>query len=206
MSSEVENQVKDKYLDNIYAESQSRKEKLRAANVKNRTLAAELEAYKVKEAQWTKDLEILRQENETLKQSPDSVREELEALKGQLRDSKHKAAFKRVAETNKVKSEAVEDLYKLTGYTAESEDIDEAKIASVIQEAVKDRPYFLAAEESNQPPAPTFPAPGYSRGGVDSTPGVFTVKESELSTIGRGPDGKRFAEAVRNNNVRIIAG
>ena len=93
-------------------------------------------------------LEALTKERDEFKgkaeQDPEGLKTQVAELSGKLRDVAHRAAFAAVAKGLKVSDPTkVDDLYALSGYKAEADQPDEAKLVETIQGALKGRPHFL---------------------------------------------------------------
>ena len=93
-------------------------------------------------------LEALAAERDKFKslaeQDPENLRSQLGEATGKLRDVAHRAAFAKVAQGLKVSDPTkVADLYALSGYKAEADQPDEAKLVETVQTALKGRPHFL---------------------------------------------------------------
>ena len=77
---------------------------------------------------------------------PEGLKAQVGELGGKLRDVAHRAAFAKVAQGMKVSDPTkVADLYALSGYKAEADEPDEAKLVETIGAALKGRPHFLDA-------------------------------------------------------------
>lgn len=75
---------------------------------------------------------------------PEGLKGQVNELTGKLRDVSHRTAFAKVAQDLKVSDPTkIADLYALSGYKAEADQPDEAKLVETIQTALKGRPYFL---------------------------------------------------------------
>ena len=85
----------------------------------------------------------------------DELKKELEELKGrpvdptavqlraELRELKHRKVFDRIASELKARPEALEDLWKLSGYTPETDLADEDKLKELITTQAKTRSYLF---------------------------------------------------------------
>jgi predicted nuclease with TOPRIM domain len=109
-------------------------------------------------------------------QDPEGLKTQVAELSGKLRDVVHRTAFAKVAQELKVSDPAkVADLYALSGYKADADEPDEAKLVETIQTALKGRPHFLdtapggaqtaaGAAGATQGQAGGKPGPGAERG------------------------------------------
>jgi hypothetical protein len=107
------------------------------------------------------------------------------ALTGQLRELKHRTAFEKLAK-GKVRDEAVDDLYQLSGYKPEADDPDEAALGQLLTDQLAKRPLF-AAPAPTEPAAPAAPArPGAPTKGVVTTP-VAAAGDSGRGAVTSAP-------------------
>lgn len=122
----------------------------------------------------TEQLEALAKERDEFKLraelDPDQLKSQLAEAHGRLRDVAHRAAFAKVAQGLKVNDPAkVSDLYALSGYKAEADEPDEAKLVETIKAALTGRQHYLDPPPAPAPAAPAGkpaapPAPGATRG------------------------------------------
>lgn len=107
--------------------------------------------------------DTLASEREKYLATPHELQIEVESLRGQIREAKHRRVFESMAADSNLRKEAIDDLWKLSGYTPDVDEPDPAKIKAVFDEAKTTKPY-LFADPSNPPtPAPAVknaPAPG----------------------------------------------
>lgn len=143
-------------------------------------------------------VEALVKERDTLKAKaeadPEDLKSKLAETEGKLRDVHHRAAFAKVAQGLKVSDPTkVADLYALSGYTPEDDQADDAKLAEVIQGALKARPHFLdttpAGAGTNAPGGANGAANGQLGGkpGVGSDRGQSVTSESKSTPAGKVP-------------------
>jgi hypothetical protein len=116
---------------------------------------------------------------------PDAKDRQIDALRGELRTIRHQSKFNERAKALSAREDGLADLWTLSGYRPESDEIDEQAIDSAIGEALRQRPYLLAsdpaasggrgADDSGKPgtsglrPA-VSPGPGYQRGAPNGAP------------------------------------
>jgi hypothetical protein len=175
---------------------------------KNRA-STELEAAKAALAGLEKDRDGWKTKAEA---APSDLQAKVDELTGKLRGVNHRAAFDKLAKAANVRPEAVQDLYDLTKYAPDADEVDEAKITTLIGEAVQSRPYLLGEEKapdgaSTQPGAATngavrlgnqAPPPGSALGTQDTASGRFVVRERDLKDAGwMFQNQSRIAEARR---------
>jgi hypothetical protein len=110
-----------------------------------------------------------------------------DALAQQLRDIKHQAAFKKIADPESKMTEAqVKDLWQLSGYKAEAEEPDPKAIAGIIETQKKERAYLFNAQGQQQAQAQddgdARPAVGGGKGYSDaSNQGHFIVTRAQAA-------------------------
>jgi hypothetical protein len=112
-------------------------------------------------------------------------------LEGQLRNQGHRAKFDALARAAGVKPNAMDDLWERSGYKAEGDLPDEAKIAAAIAEQRTKREYLFNAsteaaegaeglEGPDTPPEPK-PGPGRGQGGTQrAAGGQFGATDAQL--------------------------
>lgn len=135
-----------------------------ARRVKLRELKQANEAYQRRIAELEAELELAIDERDTLAQGyeeleqqfnaePDELRAELERLQNEIRTRDHRAAFDRIAAESRVRPDAIEDIYRLSGYTPDTDVPDPEAIKSLIQDQVARKPYLLQQEQTPVDPA-----------------------------------------------------
>jgi predicted nucleic acid-binding Zn-ribbon protein len=126
-------------------------------------------------------------------QDPEGLRTQVSDLTGKLRERNHLDAFQKVARNLKVTDEKrIADLYALSGYKPEADQIDEAVITSTIQATVKERSYLL---DPTPPPAAAGaaqPAAGAANGAATSPAGGKPGPGSDRG-VSNGSDTKAQA-------------
>lgn len=116
--------------------------------------------------------------------------EEIAALKATIRDNAHRGKFDELAKAAGVKPKALQDLWERSGYKAEGDVPDEAKIKVAIETQRTDRDYLFepaaaqgeGADEGNPdtPPEPK-PGPGRGQGGTQRSTGTqFQATDAQL--------------------------
>lgn len=200
MSDEASSGLIQSYKEQIAA-LQADNNKLRNEAAKRRHKNQELQAKldEVTEDRNTlalgfEELEAKHKELETrTSTAPSELQAENAALKQQIRTRDHKEVFKRLAmlPEHGVREEAVNDLWDLSGYKAEGESADEAKMQELIKAKLIGRDHFkrptvetttaaadaaqaeanakAAANAAIKTPA-TPPGPGAARTTSDTTP------------------------------------
>jgi hypothetical protein len=111
-----------------------------------------------------KALAELNHEHEAVKTSASAKR--VEELSSELRNVRHKEVFKTLAVKAGVNPIGVDDLYNLSGYKAESDVVDEAGMAKLIEAQKQARAYLFAPAPpaEGDPAAPIIPKPGPASG------------------------------------------
>lgn len=180
-------------LQTALSESMRRQTELAGEATKHRR---RYQAAKQTSDQQVKELETLRKQVETLTaerdglttqltKAPNALREENEKLKGEIRLGRHKSTFETVAKELKVRPEAINDLFSLSGYKAETDEPDPESIKGIINPLLESRPHMLAQETTSttQQQQKLPPGPGATRGASVGTQqnGVLKVSRADLS-------------------------
>jgi hypothetical protein len=134
------------------------------------------------------EVERLRAENAELKTKTDtslSAQRVLE-LEAKIRDRDHKDAFTRIAESKGARTDAISDLWQLSGYKAEKDEIDEAAIGALIDEQRSKRAYLFgdgAGSKGAETPPPK-PGVGSGQGGKSAgTPDLIADDDPRWSDV-----------------------
>lgn len=147
----------------------------------------------LKNEEQARILEQVLTENESLKVRADTSQaaKRVEELELELRGIKHRKVFDQIATELKAKPEALEDLWKLSGYTSDTETADTGKIRELLSEQAKQRTY-LFTETPATPPAPVKqePGPGNNRGTLVTNSGKFEVRRGLVG----GPKDKEWMQ------------
>ena len=150
--------------------------------------------------------------------NPDEHRKRADQLQGELRLVNHRVAFSEVAEAAGVDRSMISDLFQLSGYKAEKDDVDPAAFETIIAEAKEKRPRFFAdaaqaagTQQQEQPAATEQngqkyrPVPAGGRGAAhDPSKSGVTVRGSQLRDpkFKLNPKNKEIiAEAVKAGRV-----
>jgi hypothetical protein len=183
--------------------------KARGLSEQLKTTASERDTWK------TRATELETKVTELGQRADDSAAaKRVEELTAELRGLKHRAVFDRVAGKLKARPEAIDDLWTLSGYKPEADQVDEATLEKLIGD-VKTRKGFLFAPDdaagqdegqgagaASEPPRP---GPGAGRAAPAQAPGKFALKPSDV----RNPEwwrqhSKAYLEAVQQNNVHWL--
>ncbi len=114
---------------------------------------------------------------------PHELQARVDEYKGKLRDRDHRDKFRELARAQGVtQDKAIDDLWSLSGYKAEADEVDDAKITAAISTALQGRDWLKATpatEVANGKPAGSgtksaqaadqatrTPGPGATRGGA----------------------------------------
>jgi hypothetical protein len=111
---------------------------------------------------------------------PSGYKAEVERLKGELRDREHRAVFDRLAIERGAEPEAVESIYRLSGYRAQADAPDEAAMGALL-DGLRDSPgpgrlfgTAGAGRPSHSPPA------GAGQGGRAAPQSRYRVTSEQL--------------------------
>jgi hypothetical protein len=134
-----------------------------------------------------KTIKALTAERDTYKSQADTsaMKKRVQELEGIIRSGKHKEAFAKLGKEKELDPDAVDYLYQLSGWKAESDDIDEEAMGAVLDE-LKGKPglsrLFGAAPgaNGNQPP-PKKPGPASGQGGGDKGRPGSKFTDAQLS-------------------------
>lgn len=115
-----------------------------------------------------------------LNDAPGEALARIAELEGRIRTRTHKDTFARLA-SGKLKTEALEDAYALSGWQADADEVDEAKLTEAIDTLLASREYLRAEQAQPEPAASGESAPAvrsYSLSGTKPVP---------VKGAGRGP-------------------
>ncbi len=126
--------------------AEARKYRIKARELKSRV--SELESQL---ANITKERDDARHNLTSLPVEQSNRIAELESL---IRTRTHKDAFARLAK-DKVRPEALDDAFTLSGWKVEGDDIDENEMGQAIAKLVEVKPYFAVADATKSVPAET---------------------------------------------------
>jgi predicted nuclease with TOPRIM domain len=173
----------------IRAEAKDRRIKGKALREQNEQYAAALQQVEAERDEYKLAFES----------EPSELQAQVNEYRGKLRDRDHRDKFKELAQAAGVtEKKALDDLYQLSGYKPEADDIDEKKITAAISTALQGRDWLKspatgAAAPNGQPAAagtqtgqtagqatsPLQPGPGASRGGASRQTDTDSVLESK---------------------------
>jgi cell division septum initiation protein DivIVA len=132
------------------------------------------ERYRARAFEASKDNARLKKEIERLEkklaEGVDAIKEENAQLKQQLRTGNHRDTFRRLAKAAKVKDEGIDDLFALSGWKADKDEIDEAAMSKMLEELKAKKALFFdqgSGDTGDENPASsTKRVPAPDRGGT----------------------------------------
>lgn len=131
------------------------------------------------------ELAQLREFREQVGNDPQYTRlsEEIESLKGKIRDSSHRTAFDTKAKELGFNPDALADVWEMSGYKAASDDVDEAAIETALSDLKARKSWLLKpAGDATATPAET------STGGKSTTAqGTGSATAAEVAPVGAKP-------------------
>jgi FtsZ-binding cell division protein ZapB len=138
-----------KRIDELTNESASLKTEAKSRRHKNKSLQEELDGLKTQVDAITKERDSLKAASTA---RPGELQAIIDDLRGQIRTRDHRDAFKRLAKDAGARTEdtALTDLWNASGYKADSDTIDDAKITAAITEALAGRDYLKAVAASDE--------------------------------------------------------
>ncbi|WP_165076018.1 hypothetical protein [Paludisphaera rhizosphaerae] len=116
----------------------------------------------------------------SLKTAPTKDAARIVELEGQIRLRDHRDAFGRLA-AGKIRPEALQDAFTLSGWTADADKIDEDKMGAAIGKLLETRPYLKAEEAKSEPAESGESAP------VERHLNPSAAKPQPVKGAGRGP-------------------
>lgn len=149
-------------------------------------LKAERDRLAKERADLIAERDTLLKERDGLKQAaeaaPGEKDNQIKDLQGRLWTVTHKDVFRTKAIAKGAKPEAIDDLYALSGYKAEGERVDEAKIDGLVGTLATSKPYAFAGQAPTdkttaKPDLP--PGPGANRGEPAKSGGSYSVRRSD---------------------------
>lgn len=141
------------------------KAKLTELEASVQTLTTERDQARNQFADAGKEIDALKA---AVQSAPGDAAAEVERLKGELRTRDHRAAFDRLS-AGKLRPEALEAAWKLSGYAPDADDVDEAKLTEAIDSVLKANA-FLAPDGAESGGAATPSQSGRLQNGQSSAP------------------------------------
>jgi len=148
-----------------------------SVHAENGRLHAENSRLKRAAAKYRKDRDELATRHETLEGEHNKFKADAESsptakklaeANAKLREITHREAFKSKAKD--LRPEALDDAYKLSGYSPDADVVDDAKLDAAIVSLRESKGYLFADPGKaigEKPSKPTGPGPGLNRGGGD---------------------------------------
>lgn len=136
---------------------------------------AEADSLRAQLAELTRERDQLKA---TVESAPGEAGKEVERLKGELRVRDHRAAFDKLA-AGKIRPNALDAAWKLSGWAADSDEIDETKLTENIDGLVAANDFLAVEAAESNPSESGSPSSGRSAG--QSGP------PTPSSGFGRGP-------------------
>jgi chromosome segregation ATPase len=169
--------------------------------LKRKKAVEELEGLKAQHDTVVKELEAAKTKVET---NPDEWRDKYDQLNHKWRETNHKNVFDKVAKELKVREEAIDDLWKLSGYSPEGDDPDHDRIRGVVGEVVAAKPYLLAPEPEVDTKKARLPAgPNVARPSLEPV-NKRTVSKAELRDFEfMRRHGKELGIGLKDGSIEI---
>jgi hypothetical protein len=95
----------------------------------------------------------LRTKAEINGREPSEWEAKYKELAGKQRELTHKQKFQEIAKQNNIRDDAFDDAYALSGYKAESDDVDETALTELVANLAKSKPFLLKTPEATPAPA-----------------------------------------------------
>jgi|SRR5271166_6948652 len=145
-------------------------------------LGAQRKKWKDAAARLTTERDEIKKELDELKAKPTDPT--AVQLRAELRELKHRQVFDRLARESKARPEALDDLWKLSGYTAETDLADEVKLKEMIESQAKTRAYlFDSGTEPVNPGAQPLVKPGVGGGQGVNPVGAPQISQHDPSDV-----------------------
>jgi hypothetical protein len=168
----------------IKAEAKDRRLKARALREENERFAAALE-------------EVARERDEyktAIQAEPHELQAQVNEYRGKLRDRDHRDKFRELAAAAGVThSKALDDLYALSGYKPEADEIDEPKLKAAISQALQGRDWLKSLA----------PAAGAANGQPGAS-GTQTGQQAGQATLQPGPGASRGGASAKDDTDAIL--
>lgn len=196
----------------LNAESARRRVKAREFKSERDEIRRERDELKKQVDELARERDLYRQKLET---DPGELHKDVERLQTELRNRDHKDAFQKLATQSGVRPEAIDDLWRLSGYEADGDQPNVEQMTELVERAKSARSYLFQqpadagkGEENRRQPEPQpvrAPGPGLSRGVPDPSAGGVTVRRGQL----RDPNWMRVhqgavAEASKKGLLTIL--
>ena len=156
-----------KRVDELTSENASLKTEAKQRRLKAKSLAEENDQFRSLLEEVQTDRDGLKAKADA---KPGELQAELDRLKGEIRTRDHRDVFTRLAKDSGVtQPKALEDLWSLSGYKAETDTPDDKSITAAISTALQGRDWLKTAPppdggKTKVADATTLPGPGQGRG------------------------------------------
>jgi hypothetical protein len=171
-------------LAKVRAEAKQRREKIEAPTADNERFAAALEETATERNQYKAAIEA----------EPHELQVQVDDLRGKLRDRDHRDRFRELGRKAGVTADkALDDLYQLSGYKPEADDIDEGKLTAAISQTLQGRDWLKS-------PAPAADAAN----GQPAGSGTQTAQGARLATLQPGPGASRGGASVKDDTDSVL--
>jgi hypothetical protein len=178
-------------LAKVRAEAKQRREKIEALTAEKENLTAE-------NKRFASALEEVAHERDQYKAAieaePHALQAQVNEYRGKLRDRDHRDKFRELAAAAGVTNpKALDDLYQLSGYKPEADEIDEKKLTAAIGQALQGRDWLKS-------PAPAADAAN----GQPAGSGTQTAQGARLATLQPGPGASRGGASVKDDTDSVL--
>lgn len=173
--------------------------KARGLKDENKRLAEERDRLRAE-----RDALAVERDSYRLQADGNAQRERAEALAGQLRALRHQERFRTLAREAGADPATAEDLWTLSGYQPESDDVDDAALGAVIAGLKRSRPRFFDAQPPDAPAPASAPKPAPARGRGSPAPAPEFITQDQMQDPAFMLNGgtQIAARAIREGRVR----
>jgi FtsZ-binding cell division protein ZapB len=163
-----------KRINELTTENASLKTEAKGRRHKNKSLQEEVDGLKAQVASLATERDGLKA---AATAQPHELQTKIDELQGKLRDRDHRDKFRELAKAKGVTQEkALDDLWQLSGYKPDADEIDEPKLTAAITSALAGRDWLKAAAPdgaNGQPPGGGTQSPqGGANGNRQPGPGA----------------------------------
>lgn len=131
-----------KEINRLTSENATLRTEAKSRRLKGKTLSEEVDGLKAQVDALAKERDNLKA---TVTAQPGELQQTIERLQSEIRTRDHKEAFKRLAKAAGVtQDKALDDLWQVSGYKAEADQVDEPKLTAAITAALAGRDYLKA--------------------------------------------------------------
>lgn len=149
-----------------------------------------------------------REEHGKFKASAEKSAARLAELEAKLRTRTHRDAAEKVFEESRVKKHLRDDMYRLSEWKADADEVDEKALRKHFAEVLERRPWAIDQEAAGDKPAKKrldTEEPAGRGPAVSDKPGRFKVTRQQI----RDPkwmrhNQDRYAEAIRSDSLDLV--